>query len=1012
MEVVLLNLIPFAMALLFCYSPIRQLLKTTGMAFVTAGIMTVLFIGFASYLPQVTQEGEIYKKTIEWVPSLGLTLNWQLDSLALMFALIITGVGIAVFFYAGFYMEDSDELGRFYVYLLAFSGAMLTLVMAGNVFMLFIAWEGTSILSFMLIGFKGEKSQEARDAASRALVITGGGGLALFAGLMLLGVATNTANGLPSFAEAGFQLELILTTDITAHAWYAPILVLVLLGAFTKSAQFPFHFWLPGGMTAPSPASAYLHSATMVKAGIYLLFRLYPTLGNDWLWINSLLIVGLTTMLLGSFFALRQRDLKGLLAYSTISTLGAIIALIGLPDGFGLKGAAISIIAHALYKATLFLMAGIIEHATGTRNLDQLGGLARKMPLALGISAFVALSMAGFPPFIGFAGKEFLLDELLHAPKISDLAIFVAFIGSLFTVMAGWFYVWDTFMVRRQEPYKHFHAPPPLIYVGPALLALMSLVGGIFITMLFTDLTIGVIGKETEVYIIPHDLNPITNKAFGLSLIALIGGAILFAYRAVWIQYAQIIVPTGQAIYAKIIRSWEWIGDFALKSQTGNIRQYLLVILITVSGLMVVGSDYTFRDLDVIPKNSVDLLRLVLLVLTIGSALASILLKRHLLATLALGVTGYMIGGLFVLEPGPDVALVQILVETLTAVLLILIVARIDVPQRRFIIKERWKKGGDNGYFSILFDGAVALMIGVNVMLFALAAVHDRDGRLNMLLEIQEASVAHVENGVTHADETVHINITRPIVLWHMENAYPQTGVTDVIASLLADFRGTDTLLEITVFATAALGVLTILVRPKDKKLLLAQEEPVMTSASIIEDDEEIEDLYAPESHREDDELYKQWTDRHRANEFSTPLTRFTAKLILPIALLISATHIFYGGYQPGDGFTAGVVSGLVVALWFIVFGYHDTINRLQWLHPIRLIIGGLVIAVLNGLLGWVVKGSFFAGIDFGGSFANLHFSTALIFEFAIFLTVFGGVTTIMTAIAHPEALTEEMNNE
>jgi NADH:ubiquinone oxidoreductase subunit 5 (subunit L)/multisubunit Na+/H+ antiporter MnhA subunit len=1010
MEIVLLNLIPFAIALLFCFSPVRQLLKTSGMAYVTAGAMALLFVGFASYLPQVTQ-GESYTKVIEWVPSLGLTLNWNLDSLAVMFTLIVTGVGIAVFLYAGFYMEDADELGRFYVYLLAFSGAMLTLVMAGNVFMLFMAWEGTSILSFMLIGFKGNKYADAREAASRALVITGGGGLALFAGLMLLGVATNTANGLLPFAEAGFQFDLILATDITAHSWYLPILVLVLLGAFTKSAQFPFHFWLPGGMTAPSPASAYLHSATMVKAGIYLLYRLYPTLGGDWLWVNSLLVVGLTTMLLGSFFALRQRDLKGLLAYSTISKLGAIVALIGLPNGYGLKGAAISIVAHALYKATFFLMAGIIEHATGTRNLDQLGGLAKKMPFALGISVFVALSMAGVPPFIGFAAKEFLLDEFLRAPNISAIPVIIAFIASLFTVIASLYYVWDTFMTERKEEYKHFHAPPPMIYAGPALLAFMSLFAGVFITPLLTDLTIGVIGKPTEVYIIPHDLNPITNSAFGLSLLVLIGGGILFAYRDVWIKSAQIIVPTGQAIYANVIKSWEWIGDFALRSQTGNIRVYLLVILISVSALMIIGGNYTYRDLEIVPKTSVDLLRLVLLTLTISSTFASIVLRRHLLATLALGVTGYMIGGLFVLEPGPDVALVQILVETLTAVLLILIVARIDVPQRRKVIKELWKKDGDNAYLKILIDGAVALLIGVNVMLFALAAVHDRDSRLNTLREIQATSVAHVENERTHREQLVHIDITRPIVLWHMENAYPETGVTDVIASLLADFRGTDTLLEITVFATAALGVLTILVAPKDKKLIIEPEKK-MISATINEDDVTSEDLFAPESHREDDELYKQWDDRHSANEFSTPLTRFSAKLILPIALLISLTHILYGGDQPGDGFTAGVVSGLVVALWFIVFGYHDANARLGWLRPIRLIVGGLVLAVANGLLGLIAKGSFFAGIDFGGSFANLHFSTALIFEFAIFLTVFGGVTTIMTAIAHPESLTKEINNE
>jgi NADH:ubiquinone oxidoreductase subunit 5 (subunit L)/multisubunit Na+/H+ antiporter MnhA subunit/multisubunit Na+/H+ antiporter MnhB subunit len=1009
MEVVLLNIIPFIVALLFCLSPVRMILKTTGMAVVTALTMTFLFFSFASYLSQVTQ-GESLVTIYEWMDSLGFTLVWNLDSLSLMFTLIVTGVGIAVFLYAGFYMDDPDELGRFYVYLLAFSGAMLALVMAGNIFMLFIAWEATSILSFMLIGFKGDKYEDARTAASRALVITGGGGLALIAGLMLLGVATNQANGLDQFASAGFQLDLILSTDITAHGWYIPIVVLVLLGAFTKSAQFPFHFWLPGGMTAPSPASAYLHSATMVKAGVYLLYRLYPTLGGDWLWINSLLIVGLTTMLMGSFFALRQRDLKGLLAYSTISKLGAIVALIGLPNGYGLKAAAISIIAHALYKATFFLMAGIVEHSTGTRNLDQLGGLARRMPLALWISILVALSMAGVPPLIGFAAKEFLLDEFLRAPYISVIPVIIAFIASLFTAIASLYFVWDTFFSAPKQDYKHFHSPSPMIYAGPALLALMSLLMGIFITPLLTDLTIGVIGKETEVYIIPHDLNPLTNAAFGLSLLVLIGGAILFAYRQVWIDYAKINLPSGQTIYANIIRSWEWLGDQFLKAQTGNIRHYLLVILIVVGFMMIFVNNYSIRNIDFMPTTAVDLLRVILLALTIGSAWVSILAKRHLLATLSLGIAGYVIGGLFLLEPGPDVALVQILVETLTAVLLILIVARIDVVKRRNIINI---SKYDISKFHILFDVAVASFIGLNVGLFALDAVQDRDSRLNTLQQIQDVSMVHVEDDLTHLEQDLHINITRPIVLWHMENAYPQTGAQDVIASILADFRGTDTLLEITVFATAALGVLTILMRPRDRKTEVISAHVEIPSATVAEDDVELEPLLDPDAHTKDDEAFIRGNAYRQVQDFSTPLTRFSAKIILPIAFLISLTHIFYGGSQPGDGFTAGIVSGLAVALWFVVFGYETTYQRLKWLHPIRLIILGLIIAVFTGLLGLLTpSGAFFAGIDGGNTIGGVHLSTALLFEAAIFLTVFGGATTIMTAIAHPEALIEDISNE
>ncbi|MFW5691712.1 MAG: proton-conducting transporter membrane subunit, partial [Chloroflexota bacterium] len=516
MDIVLLNIIPFVLSALVAFPAVRRVLGRQGMAWGTAAVMAVLFGWLTTYIPTITEEGVI-THTITWVPDIGLALSWYLDGLALAFALIVTGVGVAVFLYAGYYLEDETELGKFYLFLGAFAGSMLAVVMAGNVFMLFIAWEGTSIMSFLLIGFKGAKSEEARIAASRALVITGGGGLALFVGLMLMGVVTGS-----------FELSTLLTEEagqlLRDHPWYVAITLLIMLGAFTKSAQFPFHFWLPGAMTAPSPASAYLHSATMVKAGIYLLFRLYPTLGDTWLWINGLLIIGLTTMFLGAFFSVRKRDLKALLAYSTVSKLGAIIALIGLPEAHGLKGAIIGIIAHALYKATFFLLAGTVEHSTGTRNLDSLGGLRKHMPVGFFIAAAVGLSMAGFPPMVGFAAKEFLLDEMLPLNGISVIPVIIAFLASIFTVVAALLFVWDVFVSRPDTEYDHYHAPSWGLHVGPALLAVVSLVGGLFIAQLFGDLVNNILGKPTSLYLIPPELNPLENTAFGLSIAVLIMG--------------------------------------------------------------------------------------------------------------------------------------------------------------------------------------------------------------------------------------------------------------------------------------------------------------------------------------------------------------------------------------------------------------------------------------------------------------------------------------------------------
>ncbi len=998
MEILLLNLLPFALAVLLAFTPVRQALKMTGMAFLTAGTMAFMFVSLVGYLPQVTG-GETVTHVIEWVPALGLSLSWYMDSLALMFALVVTGVGVAVFFYAGYYLETPDELGRFYCYLMAFAGSMLALVLAGNVFMLFIAWEGTSVMSFLLIGFKGDKSADARTSASRALIITGGGGLALFVGLMLLGVATNMLNGFDAFAEAGFQLDLILSTNVTGHEWYLPIMMLVLLGCFTKSAQFPFHFWLPGAMTAPSPASAYLHSATMVKAGVYLLFRLYPTLGGDWLWVNSLLFFGLTTMFIGAFFALRQRDLKGLLAYSTVSKLGAIIALIGLPDGHGLKAAAISILAHAMYKATFFLMAGTIEHSTGTRNLDELGGLARKMPFALLIAALAGLSMAGVPPFIGFAAKEFLLDEFLPAGGVGFLPVLVAFTASILTVAVALLYVWDGFVTPRKsgKDYAHFHAPNVLIHVGPALLAFSSLFTGVLIAPLLTDLTIGVIGRETSVYILPPNLNPLENTAFALSLLVLIGGPVLFAFRSVWLTMPWVKLPTGQFYYARFIRFWEAFGDLLLTSQNGKIRHYLVVILGVVAVLMFAGGYDNLRPLNLTFSSSVDALRVLLLVMTVGATFASIVLKQHILAALALGVSGYTIGGLFLLEPAPDVALVQILVETLATVLIILMIARISLSQRRKVIKVLWRKSADDSTFGLWRDAAIATVIGVSVGLFALAAVNDRDIRLQNLLAIQlgDDSLAAVP------DEPL-FDITRPIALWHLENAYTQAGVEDVVAAILADFRGTDTLLEIAVFATAAMGVLTLLVQPQGREILSGKQLSQEMKALTLED--ETGRAILDEDQTITPGIYAQLSDKYKLPRFATPLTRLAANLILPFAMLISLTHVLYGGSGPGDGFTAGVVSGLAVALWFVVFGYFEARARLKWLRPGRLVVAGLTIAVANAVLGMVLAGGFFAPSSIDASPVGLHLTTALIFEFSIFLTVFGGVTMIMTAIAYPEA--------
>ena len=408
--------------------------------------MAALFVWLVSALPHLQAE-HVLIQSFQWMPSVGVSLTFYLDGLSLIFALIITGVGAFIFFYAGYYFDDPAEHNRFMIWLSGFAGSMLAVVLSGNLLMLFVAWELTSVTSFVLIGFNGAKDAEARKGAFKAPFITSGGALALIIGVVMLSVAA----GQVLYPDEGIRfvadLEAVLRAkSLHQHDWFTLFASLIILGGLTKSAQFPFHFWLPGAMSAPTPASAYLHSATMVKAGIYLFARLSPVMYQNELWSSALLTVGLLSMLIGSYFAVKQRDLKGLLAYSTVSKLGAIVAMIGLPNQAGLKAAFVGIIAHALYKSTLFLVAGTIDHAAGTRNIDRLGGLRRRMPVMFLVTVVSALSMAGVPFLMGFLAKKTMLDAMLHyTSRWTQLVMLVVFVSAALTAMAGYILIVDVF---------------------------------------------------------------------------------------------------------------------------------------------------------------------------------------------------------------------------------------------------------------------------------------------------------------------------------------------------------------------------------------------------------------------------------------------------------------------------------------------------------------------------------------------------------------------------------------
>ncbi|HMO86146.1 MAG TPA: proton-conducting transporter membrane subunit, partial [Lacipirellulaceae bacterium] len=461
----------FALALI---APSVHRVLRDGAGWALALLPAGLAVYFASLIPDMPREG--LRMSIPWAPSLGLQFSLLCDGLSALMALLISGVGALVLIYAGGYFHGRREAVRLYVLLLAFMASMLGVVLADNVLTLFVFWELTSFTSYLLIGFDHERPA-ARAAALQALLVTGGGGLALLAGLLLLG-RVGADNGLSLVDSLQLSSLLPLGEAAAAHPLYAPILILVCLGAFTKSAQVPFHFWLPGAMAAPTPVSAYLHSATMVKAGVYLLARLSPLLGGTELWTGLVGAVGGATMLTGAVLALRETDLKLVLAYTTVSALGALTLLVGLDTPHCAVAAAAYLAAHGMYKGALFLVAGAVDHSVHTRDVTQLSGLARAMPLTAVAAGLAALSMAGLPPLFGFVAKELLYDAALHGPAASA-AVAVAVGASVLLVAAAAVVGVRPFLGGVSDKAKLAHEVAGSLLLGPLLLAGLGVVVGL-----------------------------------------------------------------------------------------------------------------------------------------------------------------------------------------------------------------------------------------------------------------------------------------------------------------------------------------------------------------------------------------------------------------------------------------------------------------------------------------------------------------------------------------------------
>ncbi len=725
-----------------------------------------LTVWFATLLPRAG-DGAIVEST-PWVPALGIDLAFRIDGLSLLFLLLIGGIGALILIYAGGYLHGHRHEGRFFGFILFFMGSMLGLVAADNLILMFVFWELTSISSYLLIGFDHEKKQ-ARAAALQALLVTGGGGLALLAGFILLG----QIGGSFSFSELLQNGEAV-----RGHALYLPVLLLVLAGAFTKSAQVPFHFWLPNAMAAPTPVSAYLHSATMVKAGIFLLARMHPVLGGTAAWNDILTVVGVATMLTGALMALPQTDLKLLLAYSTVSALGTLVLLLGIGTTLAMKAAVVYLVVHSLYKGALFMVAGAVDHETGSRDVGSLSGLIRVMPVTAVAAGLAALSMSGFPPLLGFISKELLYEAKIEVAGVGAIIPIAGVCANVAMVAIAIIVGFHPFHGAVRLPHGGAHEPPLSLWLGPAALAALGAVAGLFpglIDQLLVAPAVSAMrGQETFIKLkLWHGINLV----LALSVVTALAGFALYLARRRVGAFAPRLAPLKrfgpQRAYELALGGLVAAAAGQTRFlQHGRLRDYVLTVL--AAAMVLTGGALLAQGFAIPSFEGVRFHEIAAGALILGAALAAARASKRLTAVAALGVVGYGIALLYAMFGAPDLAMTQILVETLTLVLFLLVVYYLP----RFATFTSTRRRALDATFSAAAGVVIALLVFAALDAPQPKAVSD----------------------------------------YFVENSLRAQG-RNVVNVILVDFRALDTLGELTVLAVAALGVFALIrLRPRAGK--------------------------------------------------------------------------------------------------------------------------------------------------------------------------------------------------
>ncbi|PWL18691.1 monovalent cation/H+ antiporter subunit A [Falsochrobactrum shanghaiense] len=923
----------------------------TGSAWFTAAIALVAFVITASLYP-VVSDGHVLRGTIEWVPAYGLNVTLRMDGFSWLFAMLITGIGLLVVVYARYYMSPEDPVPRFFSFLQAFMGAMLGIVLSGNIILLAVFWELTSIFSFLLIGYWYQNAS-ARDGARMALTVTGIGGFCLLAGVVLLGHIVGS-----------YDLDEVLSSGnlIRAHPLYTVAFILILMAAFTKSAQFPFHFWLPNAMAAPTPVSAYLHSATMVKAGVFLLARLWPVFAGteEWFWILG--IGGLTTLLIASFFAVFQQDLKGLLAYSTISNLGLITALLSLGSPLATVAAIFHMVNHAIFKASLFMAAGIIDHETGTRDMRKLSGLLRAMPYTATLAMVASASMAGVPLLNGFLSKEMFFAEAVEthmASWLDTITPYVATIASAFTVAYSIRFIYSTFFGPPPVDLpKEPHEPPAWMRRPIELLVLLCLligvIPGIIIGPFLHSAVMSVLGDATPQYSLAvwHGFN----LPLMMSFVAMIGGILLHWMLKKYLATSEDGPPLlrhlqGQRIFERVLvtLSWNWARKAESFLSTRRLQPQLRIVV----GVAIVAAAWPILATGIqaggVPVQPVDPVFAALWVLggacAIGAAYQA---KFHRLAALILlGGAGLVTCLTFVWLSAPDLAVTQLLVEIVTTVLLLL--------GLRWLPK-RWQD-----------PDPAPIKIGPRIRRY-------RDFMLAIISGVGVFIIAYA---------TMTRSLSDSIGDFFLQNAYSGGGGKNVVNVILVDFRAFDTFGEITVLGIVALTIFA----------LLRRFRPAPDSTGSTEQ-QKIQDAY-------DEAMPDRSTGETLMDYLAVPSV--IMKWLFPV-IIVMAVYLFLRGHDlPGGGFAAGITLAIAFLLQYLASGTRWVEDRLRIL-PVRWIAMGLLTAAATGagawLFGYPFLTSYFQYIDIP-HIGKMPAASALLFDLGVFTLVVGATVLILIALAH-----------